>query len=396
MVKQFTVFLALILTIKSFSQNTFVEGYFIDNSNKKTTCLIKNEDWLNNPTEFKYKTTENSKHKTLTIKSVKEFGFLNSFKYIRSTVDIDRSSKVHDELGYNKNPTFIKEKLFLKVLVEGKATLYSYVDKDLIRYFFNKDLAEVKQLIYKDYLIDEDNWTTNKQFQRQLWIALKCESISMNSLRKIRYRKSDLVQFFIKYNECSNSEFVNYQKEKTNKDLFNLTIRPGLRSSSLILVNPNGRQIDFGKNLNSFRLGLEAEFIFGFNNNKWAFLFEPTYHQFSSDIQTSSFNQKRIEVNVGLRHYMFLKKKDVKLYANASIIYVNNFNNQLTERGNSFSIEMHDNLKMALALGCKYKDKFSLELRYLPSTNFLLNDSGENLWYTSLQSLSIVLGYSIF
>jgi hypothetical protein len=332
----------------------------------------------------------------LTIKSVKEFGLLNTLKYVRHTVDIDRFSKVHDEIGYDKNPIFKKEQLFLKVLIEGKANLFYYEDKGLVRYFFSEDIVEVKQLVFKYYLTYENEIKINNQFMRQLWIALKCESISMNSLKKIRYRKSDLLKFFIKYNKCSNSEFVNYQKKKKNKDLFNLTLRPGLSNSSLVLFTPINREIDFGNNLNSFRLGVEAEFIFGFNNNKWAFLLEPTYHQFNSDIETASFNQKRIEVNFGLRHYMYLKKKDVKVFANASIIYVNNFNNQLTERGSSFSIEMHDNLKMALAIGCKYRDKFSLELRHLPSTNFLLNDSGENLWYTSSQSLSIVLGYSIF
>lgn len=394
MAKPFTIFFALILTVNVFSQSTFVKGYFINNSNEKIDCFIKNEDWLNNPTDFKYKIKENSEKKTLTISSVKEFGVLNSFKYKRYNIDIDRSSKKANELDYDKNPVFNKELLFLKVLVEGKANLYSYMDNDLVRFFFNKELAEVKQLISKHYLIDEGNWKINKQFRRQLWIALKCENISMNSLKKIKYKASDLVQFFVKYHQCNNSEFVNYQKKKKNKSLFNLTLRPGIRSSSFILTNPNGLQIDFGKNLNSFRLGLEAEFIFGFNNNKWAFLLEPTYHQFSLATQTTSFSQKSIEVNFGLRHYMYLNKKDVKLFVNASISYVNNFNSQLTETNSSASIQFDDTLNPSLGIGCKYKKRFGLELRYLPSTNFNIINSGEESWATNYQSLSIVLGYS--
>ena len=398
MTKQLTLFFALTLSLNSFSQSTFVKGYFINNANEKTNCLIKNVDWLNNPTEFRYRINENSKVKTLTIDDVKEFGVLNTFKYVRHIVDIERSGKLAKELDYDKNPIFNTEQLFLKVLIEGKAILYSYEDKGLTRYFFSKKNAEVNQLVSKHYLSNVNQAKINNEFRRQLWIALKCESISMNSLKKIRYRKSDLVQFFVKYNECSKSEFVNYQKKKNKKkDLFNLTLRPGIRNSSFVLINPNEQEIDFGKNLTSFRLGLEAEFIFGFNNNKWAFLFEPTYHQFNADLQTTSFKQKRIEFNFGLRHYIYLKKKDVKLFANASFIYVNNFNNQLTERGNSISIEMQDNLNVALGIGCKYKDRFSLELRHLPSTNFILSDSsGEKLWYTRTQSLSIALGYTLF
>ena len=398
MVKQFTVFLALILTIKNFSQNTFVEGYFINNSNKKTTCLIKNEDRLNNPTEFKYKTDLNSKIKTLTINAVKEFGVLNVSKYERHNVGIDRSSKISDELDYDKNPIFKNEQLFLKVLIEGKANLYYYEDQGLVRFFFNKDSDEVRQLIIKHYLTDEGDFATNKEFRRQLWITLTCESISMNSLKRINYRKSDLIKFFIKYNECHNSEFVNYQKKQKNKDLFNLNIRPGIRSSSFVLVDPHRRQIDFGKNLTSFRLGLEAEFILGFNNNKWAFFLEPTYHQFNSDKQfksdklSASINQKSIEVNFGVRHYVYLKK-DLKLFANALLIYVNNFNSQIDEQRFSFSAELNNTIYGSLGIGCKYKGRFSLEFRYLSSRDILISNP---TWNTNFQSLSVVLGYSIF
>lgn len=397
MTKQLTIVFVFLFAFSAFSQNTFVEGYYIDNSNQKTNCLIKNEDWLNNPTEFKYKTDLNSEVKTLTINKVKEFGILNVSKYERHIVDIDRSSKKTGEMDNNKNPVFKNEQLFLKVLIEGKANLYYYEDQSLVRFFFNKDLGEVKQLVSKHYLIDAHNWAVNKEFRRQLWITLTCESISMNSLKKIDYRKSDLVQFFIKYNECHNSKFVYYQKKNKNKNAFNLNIRPGIRSSSLVLVDPNGRQIDFGKNLTSFRLGLEAEFIFGFNNNKWAFLLEPTYHQFNSDIQTASFTQKRIEINFGLRHYMYLKNKDVKLFMNASVFYVNSFNAELTERNNSFSTPIDDSMNMALGIGCKYKKRLSLEFRYLPRGSFFIYDSGDEAnWNPSFQSLSIVFGYSIF
>jgi len=395
--KQLIVIFGLLLTASSFSQNTFVKGYYIDNSNKKITCLIKNEDWLNNPTKFKYKTNLDSEIKTVTINDVKEFGVLNTFKYKRYDVDIDRSTKKTDELDNNKNPVFNKEKLFLKLLIEGKANLYYYEDGGLVRYFFNKNNTDVKQLVSKYYLTDENQVNVNKQFRRQLWIDLKCESISMNSLERVNYEKSDLMRFFIKYNECSNAEFVNYQQKKKNKDSFNLSIRPGIRNSSLILFDPNDRKTDFGNNLTSFRLGLEAEFILGFNNNKWAFLLEPTYHQFSSGIQGSSFNQKRIEVNVGLRHYMYLKNKDVKFFLNAAAFYVNNFNSQLNDGSNSFSIKIDDTLNIALGIGCRYKERFSVELRYLPSGNFNILDSYDGAsWYTRSQSSSIVLGYSIF
>ena len=41
--------------LQSYSQIIFENGYFIDESNNRIECLIKNIDWKNNPTEFEYK-----------------------------------------------------------------------------------------------------------------------------------------------------------------------------------------------------------------------------------------------------------------------------------------------------------------------------------------------------
>lgn len=398
--KHLTIIFGLILSLNVFSQNNFVKGYFIDNSNNKVNCQIKNEDWLNNPKEFKYKTDLNSEVKTLTINKVKEFGVLNIFKFERHLVDIDRSSDRIEELDSDKNPIFNKETLFLKVLVEGSANLYFYEDKGLVRYFFNKDLDKVRQLISKHYLLDAGGFAVNNRFRGQLWSALKCEDISMNRLKRIKYKKSELLALFKKYNTCRNSEFVSYVNEKSKKDLFRLTIRPGVRSSSLALRNSiysAWDNVDFGKNLTSFRLGLEAEFVMGFNNNKWAILLEPTYHQFNSDKNTgdvvlASINQRSIEVNLGIRHYMYLNK-DLKLFANALFIYVNNFNSQIEEGRFGLSTELVNTLNGALGIGCTYKERFSLEFRHLPNRNILYTHID---WSTDFQSLSVVLGYSIF
>lgn len=127
MKKRILFLLITISTLNSYSQVSFEKGYYIDNTNQKINCLIKNVDWKNNPTEFEYKLAENSEPKKTTIKTIKEFGIDNISKYVRSTVNIDRSSESINNLSNDKNPIFKEEELFLKVLVEGKATLYQYV-----------------------------------------------------------------------------------------------------------------------------------------------------------------------------------------------------------------------------------------------------------------------------
>lgn len=366
-------------------------------------------DWLNNPTQFEYKLSENSERKIKTITDVKVFEIVNKSKYVRQNIGIDRSTNVIAEMGYNKNPVFNKEQLFLKVLIEGKANLYLYEDKGLIRYFFNEGLTEVKQLIFKNYLVNSQQVAKNYEFRRQLWNTLKCEGIPMERLTKINYRQSELIKFFIEYNKCSNSDFVNYQI-KQKKDMFNLTIRPGIRSSSQTIGNDlfSWKEIDFGSGITSFRLGLEAEFILGFNNNKWTLLLEPTYQQFESDATIISnqstgeelfatVNYESVQINFGVRYY-FLFKNNLKLFANALALYDTSFNSSVEVNGSIasvpvFSSDINSQMGVALGIGCKYKNRYNAELRYLPKRNLL---NGAGAWGSELSSVSLILGYTLF
>ena len=221
MKKPVLILLVTILSLNGYSQISFEKGYYIDDSDQKVDCLIKNIDWRFNPTEFEYKLSENAEQKTATIKSIKEFGIYNISKYTRHSVQIDKSSDIVDQLSVVRNPIFEEEQLFLKVLVEGKANLYLFEEKNLERFFYNKDSSEVKQLIYKRYRTSDDKVGTNTRFKQTLLYDLKCETVSSTFVEKMSYQLKDLVNLFVKYNECTDSKFISFQSKK---DLFNLKI----------------------------------------------------------------------------------------------------------------------------------------------------------------------------
>ena len=369
-----------IFTFNCYSQISFENGYYIDNDNQKINCLIKNLDWEKNPTEFKYKLSENSEINEKTIKSVKEFGIYNASKYVRSSVQIDRSSNDDNELDNERRPTFQEEELFLKVLVEGKSTLYSYVDNRLIRYFYSTEKSNIEQLVFKRYITPEYNFGTNNRFRNQLWKNLKCTDIKLNRIEKLKYRKSDLVNFFVAYNNCNNEKYVNFE-EKEKKDLFNLNIRPRLNSSSFESYSSNSTF----KNSLDFGFGIEAEFILPFNNNKWSFIIEPTYQSFKIEKSTNgnledAINYSTVEISAGLRHYFFLNDNS-KIFINTSLIY----DLRLNESTNLTAVYL------AYGLGYKYNDKYSIELRYQP-----LRQLGNAIGDVDVKTLSIVFGYSLF
>lgn len=373
------------------SQIAYVKGYYINNSNQKIDCLIKNIDWESNPVEFDYKFTQQTEKKTLTIESVKEFGIYNVSKYMRFYVNIDRSSNRQDLLSNDKNPIFKNEKLFLKVLIEGEASLFIYKDESLTRYFYQTNHLDLNQLIFKEYKTLENKIGTNNQFRRQLYNNLKCGDISMNDLKHLDYNKKSLLNIFTKYYSCKNSGFVNFE-EKVKSDLFNFNIRAGLNSSSLFINNDiSSRRTDYGNKL-AFRIGLEFEFIMKFNKNKWAVIIEPTYQYFKAEnkaitnLSNTNVDYKSLELPIGVRHYLFLNNNS-KIFINGSFIYDIALNSKVR------NLDASSSVNLAMGLGYNYNQKYSIEFRYHTNRDILKDYVA---WNSDFKTISLIFGYTIF
>jgi len=409
MKKHLIILIVILLSLNCFAQISFEKGYYIDNTGQKIDCLIKNIDWKNNPIEFDYKLSENSEQKKATITIVKEFGIYNVSKYVRSKVNIDRSSKILGEMSTNKNPNFKQEQLFLKVLIEGKASLYGYTDKNLRRYFYTTETTKISQLIFKKFKNRGGREFENNEFKQQLWNDLKCQDFSIKNIEKIDYNKSELTQFFTKYNNCNNSKSTNYNK-KQKKDLFNLSIRPGLNSSSLNIDDRDTRfrnidyNINFGNQTN-VRLGLEAEFILPFNKNKWAIIIEPTFQQFKSERtvtgttfpvgtpfeRTIKVDYSSLEIPFGVRHYIFLSDKS-KLFINGLILFDIDFKS-IVDFEVIQDLDIKSSNSIVLGFGYNYGNRYNIECRFATSRDLLSTNSA---WSSDYQSLSFIIGYTLF
>jgi hypothetical protein len=398
-------FIAL-FPLSTYSQIKFEKGYFIDNLGKRTNCLIKNIDWKNNPIDFEYKLFDNPKIRTKTITSVKEFAVLNHSKFIRFTVDMDRSNENSNALSLKRGPEFKKETLFLRVLIEGSASLYKYEAKSLMRYFYSVGDVYPKQLIFKYFKTFDDKIGKNEEFKQQLFKDLKCSDISSNEIRMKQYKKQDLMNLFVKYNRCKQSDFTNFD-EKGKRDLFNLYIRPGLKYSSLATKNKisETRNIDFGGAFN-LRIGVEAEFILPFNKNKWAIIIEPTYQYYKSEkeiiyarrlstVRTTNVivNYKSIEIPFGVRHYLFIND-DSKLFFNLSYIIDFQLSSRLYAVSKGlFDLDINSRNSLTYGVGYNYKNKYSLELRRQTDREIL----GDYLyWSTGYKGVSIIFGINMF
>jgi len=391
--------------LQSYSQVNFEKAYFIDNDNVRTECFIKNKDLYNNPNTFEYKLSqEESVAKIGDIKDIKEFGILNSIKFERNLVKMDMSSVNLDKLSEIREPEWKEKTLFLRVLIEGEASLYEYKDKTMKRYFYKLDNLPITQLIYKKYYMantSNTNLALNNDFQKQLWQDLRCENQSMDKVIKTEYNKDDLSDYFIKYNNCKNSSLTDYNKNIA-KGSFNIKAKAGITSSSLQIPNGSSSNINLGSKT-SFNLGSEIEYMIPFNRNKWSGFSEISYQEYqvektiivpsSSGVLFENSYKFNVSYNYfdlvfGLKHHMYLNDNS-SLLIKAGYVFGLPMNSTI-EIDNSLYRKISNREGLTFGAGYSYKSKYNLEFRM--SSNHLDKYYG----YSQFDSFSLVFGYTLY
>lgn len=406
MKKQLLVLCILFTAIQGYAQYKFEKGYFINNSGEKIECLIKNMDWKNNPSEFRYKLTDQDVEQTNNIDEVAEFAVHSEFKYERHSVLIDRSSDSMKNMSTEKDPIFTEEQLFLKVLMEGNANLYYYESANLRRFFFKTQDSEIEQLVYKRYRTENSENAYNNKFRQQLYVSLKCDKISVQKIENLGYRKSDLVSVFELFNQCEKVEYEAFKKKST-KNSIHLTLRPGISSSSLDIRNSefSSKNTDFGNEM-TFRIGVELEYVLPFNKNKLAIIFEPGYQYFSSEkeityVETLTFSETTIvtadfsslELPIGFRYYSFITDKS-NLFFDAQVVIAIPLSKTIqAERPELLYLETGTSTNLAFSFGYKYAKKYSVALQYQTKRNLFIN---YNSWKSDYQNIALIFGYTLF
>ncbi len=385
-------FISLLLCTLAFSQNKFQKGYFIDNAGNSTECLIRNIGWKNNPTSFDYKLSEDGTAQKGIIANVKEFSVDDAYKFIRFDVQIDKSLSLTNRLGTVREPEWEKETLFLKVLVDGKATLYQYEDVNLIKYFVStENHAGAVQLLYKEYK-ENTRIHENNMYRQQLYNIMK-DVMPQHRFEKVNYNKHDLVRIFVDYNEATGEKTENLA-EKQNKGALHLKITPGIAMASLNTKNLiNSRSdYDFDKQV-SFRIGMELEYILPFNNKKWSLFIDPHFQTYKNDgvngTHTWEADYKSINIPIGARHYMYLNQES-KLFINGAVVFAFDLSSSSIKL-NDFPYDISRTTSAFAGAGYSWKS-YSAEARYTFNHGLL---TGSN-WTANYSSIGLVLAYSLF
>ena len=406
--KKINLFFTLFLSVFVFSQVHFEKGFFINNADVKTECLIKNVGWRNSPTFFEYKTDETSEIKKADIKEVKEFEIGDQIKFVRKTLNIDQSSNLVNKLSFKYDPEFMEKTVFLFQLVDGKAKLYKYEDGSYEKFFIAMDDQETKQLIYKQYEYKNEKEVGvigyNNDYKKELQKLLTCSNLSPKDFTNLEYKENSLRKLFSSYNQCENPAYKNQIKEQ-RKGFLNISLRPRINSSVLKAGNEvyaAGYRFEMERKT-SFGIGLEFEYVLPFNKNKWSIIFEPTYRTYKAEEVSNNIPNyfykasgiyESIELPIGFRHFLFLNNES-KLFVNAQyafeVILKNKFDFKGADGKSNYTLESGSNGNYALGVGYNFKKKYGVEVRYFTNKNIFK----QYVFYTAkYQNLSLIFSYN--
>lgn len=398
----------LLVTFLSFAQNKFEQGYYIDNSGVKTECLIKNYDWKNNPISIEIKNSQENNSITKSIDDINEFAITGKSKFIKATVNIDESSQNNNTLTNTPSTKFVERTVMLKVLVEGKSSLYYFENEDYERFFYTVN-DKIEQLVYKEYNNDQGNIATNESYKQQLFVNFKCNN-DQKSIVALKYKNNDLIDYFIKTNNCLSGNTESKAVSEKRKFETNFKINFLLSNINSSYIRPaNTIYSDLNSKQNGvISFGFETEIILPYNNQKWSFIFDPSYIKDKETINYNDYNYIHSEFTLnndsftlrlplGLRRY-FRINKNSSLFTNATFSYNLNKTNIYTFRqyNNTTKVlvdEAFTSSSFGLGLGYQYK-RYTAEIKYY-TKNILYTYvlSGQEYSYNQL---SLKLGYKLF
>jgi hypothetical protein len=378
-----------------FSQITFEPSYYINNDNERIDGFIKNLDWKNNPSTIEFKSTLESDIQVLTTEDVQLFEINGYLKYLSINIEVDQSSDAASELTTSAVPNYEQKDIFLKVLIEGEASLYSFVVRNSRRYYIKVGDNPIETLEYKRFLVTNSLVRENLGYQRQLLESFICSSISNRDITKLEYKRRQLEAIFIKYNECVGSNYKTFKGKK--KDTFNLTVGPRFYYTTLEVTGSADRdEVDFGS-VADLTFEVVAELFLPFNNNQWSITTGLTNQEFKKNITNEfgevSFDHHGYNIPIGLRYNRFTSEKS-RFYLGSSVLvtlfgrttieysYRNNASDDLSKLGILFSA------------GYVYNDIINAQLKFEPRRQlFALATTFETMYQTTSLTISYNLPF---
>lgn len=387
--------LFVLFTAFSYAQET-QNGYYIINSGQRVEGMFIEGDYLN-PSSLKFKSSSDTDFQKLNLESITEYGVGKDYKSVKHSVEIDATDATHGQISTNKDATWQLQTIFLNVLLEGEATLYSYRSGKGTKYFYkvNGKQAEPQQLLYRVYMSTANTTAENNKFRQQLYNDVSCptEKNGMDKFLAIKYTSSDILPLFKDYNNCNNSKFTTYKNNDGKRVTAYYSVLAGLYQSRFNIegIDP---EVD---NATDIAFGVGAEVVIVLPSEKIGLFIKAEYEKLKSEVistyitpygSSKTHNRYYVDAslfnfNVGPRYFYNINKQN-KVFVDASLLLtfgMGDINHAVTVETPSqtfpevFVQKLPFNSAIALnfGLGYTYNNKFSIEARFDSNRNFFNN-----------------------
>jgi len=380
-------------------------GYYITNGGQRVEGQFLETNYLDVST-LKFKTTSGKNFESLDTDVIKEFGIGDDYKVVKYTVKIDATDASQGQVSANKDATWKQETLFLNVLVEGDATLYTYTSGKGIKFFYKVEgkQMEPEQLLYRKYMAGNLATAENNKYRQQLYNDLNCTGTNdMNKFLKIGYVRKDLAPLFEEYNKCKNSANKAYSNDSGKRAKVFYSVFAGLYSAKFNIggIDPEVSDDKY------MALTAGGEILLLFPSEKLGVFFKAEYENINSELvsvykspyggitqTTSTFTTKGSLFNfhVGPRYYYNIDAKNKVFIDGAAVftfpaadleerVQVSN-NTQTFDVVNLFDIDLGTTLSFNVGVGYTFNNKFSIEAR-INTNRDLLAHLGNDIKTTS-------------
>ncbi|MEM7162988.1 MAG: hypothetical protein AAF487_11185 [Bacteroidota bacterium] len=277
------------------------------------------KNWELIPDLIDFKTNDTIKR--VAVEEIQSFEIPGQIRFESHGLLLDDFSNSTAELTNDSLPIFKPISSLVEVLIKGEVSLYRYKTQKQNKYFIAKKNEELEQLVFKKYISHLGEIEEYKLYLTQLDSSNICSDTSILD-QKLKYKKRDLYNQILKFNECSNKKAVSYFDPDIRS--LNITLKAGIQFNSHSLFDPGINLITTGSSnfqldytfadQSLFKGSIEFEYIIPGHLRNASLVGEFSYQSFnsnefkslSSNTNTSPFmslEYESIEFLLGYRKY---------------------------------------------------------------------------------------------
>lgn len=257
------------------AQEGFTPGLIVTATGDTLKGLIWDQDWQFSNRQVQFKASKDAPIQSFKPEDAPWF-YANGQWYAGKAVLLDKSPHQPNKLTYSNAPVPVRDTIFIRAFVLGKAKLFYCVDENQKPHFLiGKDSVEADELILRKYLVaagGRERVVTLEKFRGQLsYYFSDCPELEQ-AIRKVQYIPGRMIDLFSRYNKCVGGETAYAAVPQNTRLRFDGVLTVGIALADLKMDAPAGDPLS-GSNFSSAVrpvVGYGLNMFFPWQKQQWS------------------------------------------------------------------------------------------------------------------------------